>query len=251
MTGLFDVLIDAAKGTAPVITQRPRQRFAPVADGQPPAGIETEDVQTAATPAPRKAAEANSRQAEERRTRRVAGDDPAEASDRRRQRRAMVDQRPDRRIPQVAQQPLQPVRSILSQGPLHIEENDAPRGARTFLSDFTPSPQDVKSREVRPEPWSQMFERREAEPLLLPGREEDSRASLSLTETSEPPRRAQESASADRTRMDAPGIELRIGRIEVTGAPPPAAPKQTSRPVRVPRAGPRQTLEDYLARRRT
>jgi hypothetical protein len=49
---------------------------------------------------------------------------------------------------------------------------------------------------------------------------------------------------------DSPRIDLRIGRIEIVAPAAPAAAKASARATIVPRARPRQSLDDYLSRRR-
>lgn len=88
------------------------------------------------------------------------------------------------------------------------------------------------------------------EAILLPTYREPNRAipeeRLSIDQT---PKMARETSS--RKIENTPRFELRIGRIEVTNPRTNlVAPSQPNRPVSVPRARPRQSLDDYLRGRK-
>lgn len=247
MSGLFDMLIAAARGAAPVIRQRPRPHFAPEEPIEPGA-IEAEAGEESPRPLARArtappADERPGPEAPAAARRRRSAARPAEetegAADRIARGRAATGRRrgevdspaagPARREPAAATGEAEPIATA----------PDPRRDAGRTGSDRPDRPE----RAAPPEPVAA-----EPKPLLPELMSEPRAAAGDGPETRFPSSEQAWPPTADGD-AGAPRIELRIGRIEVTG-PPTQAPAPAARPVIVPRARPRQSLDDYLSRRR-
>lgn len=245
MSGLFATLIDAARGSAPVILQRPRPHFAAfeaLAPPSDPAG--DEEGEPAAPPgaapgqAHRAIAATAERPREERRRPEPSGEGRGEER--------VVERRPGprARLPASHAEPDTAPRTILHPPRFERRTEAAPASPR---ADAKPAPEDEARR-----PSGRM--------PPPPGREGE----LLLPELAKPPLTgiAEEPGQVGRPRLgpeppvrEEAGrglmrVDLRIGRIEVTAPQPRSIAPPSARAVIVPRAKPRQSLDDYLSRRR-
>lgn len=250
MSGLFGALVDAARGRAPVLLPRPHPIFAPA---DPPAllSIPTLDEVDEVPPVRRESRAAG----RPGRARGPAGEavetavpendgERQQAPSRRRRdegRGRGSDQEdagtpPPRRfqapaVPDLVGLPVAGDRPTIETAPLgqaapSVERGDVPglppREYEPLLPPLTEAPVAV---------FASRDSGREAR---LPGPAEVLGAAASAEKAS-----------------GAPRIDLRIGRIEILApAAPPAVAKASARATIVPRARPRQGLDDYLSRRR-
>jgi hypothetical protein len=250
MSGLFGALVDAALGRAPVLLPRPHPIFAPA---DPPALLSTPTLEEADEgPQVRRESPAAGRPGRARSLAGKAADatvtenggERKEAPPRRGRAggRGRGNDREDAGTPspsrfQAAAVSDVPGLPVATDGP-RIE--DAPR---------VEAPASVERRDMRRRPPG------EYEPLLPPLSETPAGAPASRNFDREarlpgPAEASGEAVSADEA-SGSPRIDLRIGRIEVVApAAPPAVAKASARATIVPRARPRQSLDDYLSRRR-
>jgi hypothetical protein len=231
MSGLFDTMIALAIGQVPSVTHRPRQRY----DGTEPVflteGFLLEDEQVLVT-------QANIRTA------------PQTLS--------------STNISPVMP-PKDPAQIVSNYGSVPIETSEVPSKPEPSLGNIkeaNPYPASVFAL-LPPSSDSQIGLGQDIgdqlkttsidvseEAILLPTYREPDRAipeeRLSTNQTS---KMVHETSS--RKIENTPRFELRIGRIEVTNPRTNlVAPSQPNRPVSVPRARPRQSLDDYLRGRK-
>ncbi|MFL6844080.1 MAG: hypothetical protein ACJ8ER_04280 [Allosphingosinicella sp.] len=237
MSGLFETLIEAARGTAPVILHRPSSNFPSLEFGEEPWEPVIDEVPASlphAVADDRPSIARADRGVETRPPPPIASAEPAEIR---------APQRPDRRTTRSVEE---------------AEMVDTPRPRSSPLQG-EPKPE-LRASEAPPATEPAIERIGPVEILVPPTREAD----LLLPEMALPPPAASspddaisaaphfrpEPPAREDARQSAPSIELRIGRIEVVAPRTQAAAQPQSRPVSVARARPRQSLDDYLARRR-
>lgn len=231
MSGLFDTLIAAARGTVPAISHRPHQRFAEAADLVPAEGLVVEESEAKA-PASIKHAMAE-RQAASVKT--YLDETMTDAPGRFAARaldatagavaRLFPPSQTEQRYKQGAPSPA-PLLPLADFRPASAESVAPPASS-------SPSPSDAADATI-----------------LLPVLQEISPQAAGNDVVLHS---AKESVAAPTRQGDAesPRFEIRIGRIEVTSARPKVtAPAPQSRPVSIPRARPRQSLDEYLRGRK-
>jgi hypothetical protein len=241
MSGLFGTLIDAARGTAPAIMQRPRQHFASFEAVAPLQEVEEE---ARSEQAPRSRIEprefrgetslSSPRVDEERRWESPRGSEATSARE------------PETRTGPSTRQflpaaelepavPRTPPNRPADTRPLLLgADAELPPGRDTSAPPEARDP--VATHEMK---------------LLLPelARPAVPDAAGEAGELGRPLFAPEPSARTEAGSKLA-RVELMIGRIEVAAPKTRLAAPHTARPVVVPRAKPRQTLDDYLSRRR-
>jgi hypothetical protein len=239
MSGLFETLIEAARGTAPVILHRPPSNFPSLELAEEPWEPVIDEV-PASPPSPG-ADGGKDRPSFARVDRGVESRSPPPAFSAERT-ETREPQRPDGRTTRSAEQAETAGKPRLLSTPPQAERKP-----------------DVRASDTPPATEPAVESRGPVEILVPPTREAD----LLLPEMALPPPAAgpddaisgapvfgPEPAAREDARQSAPSIELRIGRIEVVAPRTQAAAQPQSRPVSVARARPRQSLDDYLSRRR-
>lgn len=241
MSGLLDTLLDAAKGRAAVAVHRPYARFEPTGivagdiewreerDGEPAAGFVRPEAPAI------HAAEPAATLPQERPER------PAEAG-------------VARLLPITSDRPMTPPSSVSS--PVTNEGSSAMSKPRMeTAAEPEPRPQrgaeTVRQDSVLLPPQTAAAAERRFEPLLPPQETTQTEAQTAGPEVFSP------EPGETILRSDA-GFTLRIGRIEVRTAAQtaerphaqPAARSIVTRPVALPRASVRQSLDDYRASRK-
>jgi len=252
MSGLFRALVDAARGRTPVLLPRPHPVFAPAeAPALLPEPRLDEMYGMNEIPQVRRESPAAGRRARGR-------DRAGEAAE------ATVPERDD----EVQEAPLQRRRAGSRAIGSEPEDSGTP-SARRFqppaVRDFVGLPVDGDGPNAEAAPRLKGapsvergdgpgFPPREYEPLLPPRAEVPVAAPASRDPGREAhlpePAEARGAAASPREASGAPRIDLRIGRIEIVAPAAPAMAKASARATIVPRARPRQSLDDYLSRRR-
>jgi hypothetical protein len=241
MSGLFGALIDAARGSAPAIMQRPRQVFAPF-EAAPPLQEVNEEVRSE-RPAPARTP-----------VREVRGELP-EPAGRADSQRSPASSRAAQAVGTADEEvrtgpgarPSLPATQREAVVPPPLAERPAETRFLQVRADAEPVPRHEPAgpSEARDPAATQEMK------LLLP---ELARPALPdpLVEGSEPDRPlfAPEPSERSEAGSGLARVELTIGRIEVAAPKTRLAAPHMARAVVVPRAKPRQTLDDYLARRR-
>lgn len=250
MSGLFGALVDAARGLAPVLLPSPHPIFAPADSPALPSMPMLDEVDE--VPRVRRESRAAGRPGRARGPAGKAVEAAVPESDGERQ------EAPSRR------------RRYEGRGRGSDQEDAATPPPRRFQAPAVPDllglPVAGDRPTIKTAPRGQAapgvergdvpgLPQREYEPLLPPLTEAPVAAFASRDSGREArlpgPSEALGAAASAEDAIGAPRIDLRIGRIEIVApAAPQAVAKASARATIVPRARPRQGLDDYLSRRR-
>lgn len=238
MSGLFGALIDSALGSAPLLLPRPGRRFAPIEPEQPVPEVAAEESRErpAAEPRPGEARPAGVGH-------RVAPELP-DPSPRNPIRAPETPGRPKQVAERGREEPAKP--SVRSR-----PAEPRTRDGRRPVDSVAPRRPEAQEPQAAPAPLS--LPPRVLEPLLPEAIEKPlaGRAAREPEAPRRPPTGPEPFAGpSDEEEGGTPRFELRIGRIEISAASKPPAPKPSARATAIPRARPRQSLDDYLSRRR-